>query len=530
MTRVSELVEQYNSAQTALGSHSSKQTVVSHRVSRNPITTDATTDARIVGAGRPRGGHSVHSSNSANYSDEYFSASSVEDDEVMSVPLSHGKDAAGEIEHDSQYQGNFHRSRFRYDEKSPAPPPHAKRSLQSGPSSSSKYTYRPALTSADIDDIELGRALSPSYADPPAKHKSSIHHQREPSSSSTIRSSSSSPPAQGKPPNPVTHTGWRAAHALPHRSTNTNGNPSSDESNNNSNCANENRRGSSSTTVSDGRSSDRSMGRSACNQESGSDDEQPLFEIGRAPAALRSKPLPKAKVVIARRRPDSVDFGVQGVPESSPNRAAMSTPAHQFDELYEQPPTRKLVTDYSDPMELRRGRVSLINLMDTNCANPDDDDSAQGQGSAAMPGGGSAVDCGRKGGMHGTSGKSAHSQRSAASKNTDFMDADGLGRQISVNEVYGQGPVKRSYKPSIFGGRPANAEDEKSQRHAAREEAINRRSTFVSGAIDRISIAADPFVDFITNANVSAPAPPRGRFSRFMQKFMGRKYRQAIKA
>jgi hypothetical protein len=238
--------------------------------------------------------------------------------------------------------------------------------------------------------------------------------------------------------------------------------------------------------------------------------------------AVRANPLPKAKVVIARRRPESasIDYGVEGfgAPSFDPRNDAASAP--MLPSLFPSAAPATLVTEYSDPAELHRGRVSLINLMETNAETvvPEDDaDFDFGDRTSA------------------DAARGAEAARKPRFNYDDFMDAEEMGAaraaagppqtapyQTAGSRAGGRKPGKARFLRRIVGG---GREDPTAGRHSTRREDIQRRSTMVSGAIDRISIAADPFVDFITSGG-PAGAPPKNRFSKFMSRLFGEGARQ----
>lgn len=107
-------------------------------------------------------------------------------------------------------------------------------------------------------------------------------------------------------------------------------------------------------------------------------------------------------------------------------------------------------------------------------------------------------------------------------------DVAGADAAHSNSQATGQRGDKKSKRPFLRTDDP----EARAQRQAEREDLAQRRTTMVSDAVDRISIAADPFVDFITNNPVSTVPRPKGRFSRFMRKLLGkgRKEPKHIKA
>lgn len=259
-----------------------------------------------------------------------------------------------------------------------------------------------------------------------------------------------------------------------------------------------------------------------------------LADKSHAHSDIIKRPLPKAKVVIARRRPQSADLDAQvsSFGPLSPRDDAVSAPGlPSFDPLFDQVPVsklksgnRKLVTDYTDPEELRRGRISLINLMATNVesvALGEDEDPDFDYVPPPVSSRG-----GRIYGNQKEIDAAAQRRRNPAANYDDFMDPEAMMRQVDADTLYDEGPSKKRNKAGRFfklKARNENRNKESRRQAESQEDALQRRSFMVSGAIERISTAADPFVDFITNARPVGGAPQKGRFSRFMARLFGSK-------
>lgn len=134
------------------------------------------------------------------------------------------------------------------------------------------------------------------------------------------------------------------------------------------------------------------------------------------------------------------------------------------------PPTRRLVKKYTTRAQLLEGRVSLVDIEDPD---PDDDDYEE-------------IDA------------DAHYATSSSAKQR-YRDRERRGpKQLSVRK------------------------NDRSRR-------IARRSSVVSGAIDRVSMAADPFIDFMAeHGGVAGPKKPRGTLSKILTKLFGKGRRREL--
>ncbi len=196
----------------------------------------------------------------------------------------------------------------------------------------------------------------------------------------------------------------------------------------------------------------------------------------------RSAKLPKAKVMIARRRDDVEDLLDSG------DAAAPS------------PTTRRLVKEYKDPAELLEGRVSLVDLV---C---DEDGSVRRRNKVAFD-------------------EFAEMDTLAGPVDSGEEDVE-----IDPEEHYAGSTSKQKYRRRLFGAGAHGAQDRnaapvgtnREEREKRRQMQFRRRSSVVSEAIDRVSMAADPFIDFMSSHNPAPAAKARGPLSKLWQKLFKR--------
>lgn len=225
------------------------------------------------------------------------------------------------------------------------------------------------------------------------------------------------------------------------------------------------------------------------------------------------KKLPKAKVLIARRRTQlsngsrmSSADGVSGE-ESGP---------------------RKLVREYSNPKELLEGQVSMVEL----CSEENEGEvhrSEDNRENSNLP------LIAAEGGF-GLIGRPPAREKMFRRRYDEFLEAEQLASarrldhgDIDAELIYAGGASKQRYrnKKRLFGGGAAVGKVEKDRhRHERQEkriEDIRRRSTMLSGALDRVSMAADPWIDFITDANaVPVANKATGPLRRAIKRIFGR--------
>lgn len=234
------------------------------------------------------------------------------------------------------------------------------------------------------------------------------------------------------------------------------------------------------------------------------DDLQPsLSGNGRIPSNLRANPLPKAKVVIARRRPQSqsVDLGLPS-----------------FEDAHSVGPLRDPVSAPVLPVapKFAAGRVSLVNLMETNTetivpdmGDPDfddldDDDFDRVADGADRP----------------------HLIDPMADPYTSPEELSG-GRGAGFGE---SAPVtnKKPARKGLFGKKGGK---DKNHNESRFDSDVQRRATMVSGAIDRLSVRVDPYVDFLANGTGAPASRPvkKNRFSKMMKRLFGQGDRKLIK-
>lgn len=206
------------------------------------------------------------------------------------------------------------------------------------------------------------------------------------------------------------------------------------------------------------------------------------------------KRLPKAKVMIARRRGHSLNLPDR-YDDPQPNvHATLSMDEGSLG-------ARRLVREYSNPSELMTGQVSMVEVSNDDDLNLSD---RKQENVPPITGGGLLRQ---------------HKRENEFKKRYDeFMDAEDFGdkRQVVSDEDFTleadvpSGSSKQRYKHRmrIF-GKSAHKDKEKlrTERRERHAEMVSRRSEILSGALDRVSMAADPWIDFITDAN----ALPSGR-------------------
>lgn len=198
--------------------------------------------------------------------------------------------------------------------------------------------------------------------------------------------------------------------------------------------------------------------------------------------------LPKAKVMIARRRGQSVNLGTGESDEDQPlAHATMSMDDRGV---------RRLVREYSNPSELLTGQVSMVDAVD-------EQERKQIVGDAGL-----SLDMGRA---------RRHRREDEFKKKYDeFLDAEELGghlareknnggvedEDLNAEEKTGSSKQKYRNRARLF-GKSAGKDREKlrAERQKRHAESVQRRSSMLSGALDRVSMAADPWIDFITDAN-----------------------------
>lgn len=231
-----------------------------------------------------------------------------------------------------------------------------------------------------------------------------------------------------------------------------------------------------------------------------------------------SRRLPKAKVVIARRRTQggSVDGHTRQSSLAGDVGTGHGTGVGSLDEVG----VRKLVREYSNPKELLEGQVSLVDI------SVDDDEDSVPRAPTALhlvPAEGNGHVFNRR-----------HTrQDDFRNKYDEFMDAEAIGERPGKkdsddpDELYSSGGAKMKYKNKkrLFGGKHGRVEKDRhrTERHDRQQDAVARRSTMLSGALDRVSMAADPWIDFITDANTTpVTGKATGPLRRAMKRLFGR--------
>lgn len=225
------------------------------------------------------------------------------------------------------------------------------------------------------------------------------------------------------------------------------------------------------------------------------------------PVSMRR--LPKAKVVIARRRGQSMDLRRLESDEEQPRaHATMSMDDRGV---------RQLVRDCTNPTQLLTRQVSLVDVVI-------DGDEKKMEGNADV---GAGMGMTRR-----------HRREDELKKKYDeFLDAEELGRHhlsgrngededrdLTAEEKMGSSKHRYKNRVRLFGKSGVKDRDklrlERQKRHA---ENVQRRSSILSGALDRVSMAADPWIDFITDANTlpGGKRPFRGVMKKLFRRGRG---------
>lgn len=202
------------------------------------------------------------------------------------------------------------------------------------------------------------------------------------------------------------------------------------------------------------------------------------------------------------------------------------------------PSGRRLVREYSHPRELFAGHVSLLP------STPPESPPPQEMVSKPIISPGSQPTPFRPHSQPATSVQSSHpntvlatrvappvARKALKNRYDDFMDPDDLpGRrhrdrdeELAADGFPAVSNSKKRYhnKKRLFG---TNDEKEKERRRAERNERVERTSSVISGALDRVSMAADPWIDFITDANgVGVPNKTAGPLRRAMKRLFGKR-------
>ncbi|KAI0560895.1 hypothetical protein FGB62_98g063 [Gracilaria domingensis] len=247
-----------------------------------------------------------------------------------------------------------------------------------------------------------------------------------------------------------------------------------------------------------------------------------LRDRGRLYAQGSVKRLPKAKVLIARRRGQSVNLDTSAVGNSDVQ--PLTGAAVSADEIGR----RRLVREISNPGAFFAGQVSMVQRTSEKDVHTPEA-SEEEDGSPPSP---RRKPFGELGTFH-----SKHLRQDAFRKRYDeYLDAEDLNRapdsnesSASESELLGEsGASKMKYRPrmKLFGRKNAQLEKDRlrAKRHERRKEDIARRSTILSGALDRVSMAADPWIDFITDAKaMPVPEKARGSLRRAVKRLFGSK-------
>lgn len=196
---------------------------------------------------------------------------------------------------------------------------------------------------------------------------------------------------------------------------------------------------------------------------------------------------------------------------------------------------RRLVREIDNPGEFFAGHVSMVQRVSEHSATPndsfDEDD---------LPPSPSKKPLGELSSFH----RKQLRQHAFRARYDEYLDAEELNRSPesdkssrSESELLGEGPeskAKYRHRMRLFGrknggGIAGKLEKDRlrAKRHEKRKEDIARRSTMLSGALDRVSMAADPWIDFITDAKaMPVPEKARGSLRRAMRKLFGGKGKQ----
>lgn len=231
------------------------------------------------------------------------------------------------------------------------------------------------------------------------------------------------------------------------------------------------------------------------------------------------KRLPKAKVVIARRRGHSVNLDVRN--DDGPQSFPLSRKTTSMDE----PGVRRLVREYSNPRELLEGHISMVDL-DSDNGSQSGGEEEPAPATAVLP---SKFPVGRR-----------PRENEFKNRYDEFLDAEGLQRPLRSSDgedahldvdarFVKARNSKQRYKIRLFGGKgvsKADRERQRTGRHEGHVENVQRRSAMLSGALDRVSMAADPWIDFITDTNALPGVGKRRRPFRNAMKRLFRRGKQ----
>lgn len=192
------------------------------------------------------------------------------------------------------------------------------------------------------------------------------------------------------------------------------------------------------------------------------------------------KKLPKAKVVIARRRHDD-DVRISHDDASG----------------------RKLIREYENPKELLEGNVSLVEISD------DDDDEITEFRDPEIS------DVRRN-----TSVLKKHRADAFRHRYDEFMDVHEIERLNEIVDDDVSNSKEKYPRRRLFRRGKVEKARQREERMAQHRQAVARRSTVISGALDRVSLAADPFIDFITDNN-TLPTAKAGGLRRGLKRLFG---------
>eukprot|EP00178_Gracilaria_changii_P027427 TRINITY_DN876_c0_g4_i1.p1 TRINITY_DN876_c0_g4~~TRINITY_DN876_c0_g4_i1.p1 ORF type:complete len:778 (-),score=149.03 TRINITY_DN876_c0_g4_i1:2001-4334(-) len=240
------------------------------------------------------------------------------------------------------------------------------------------------------------------------------------------------------------------------------------------------------------------------------------------------KRLPKAKVLIARKRGQSVNL------DTSTVSSAAEQPEGNVSVSEDGLGRRRLVREISNPGDFFAGQVSMVRRTSekdvrTPEGSHDEEDSLPSPSRKPF-------------GNLSTFHRKQLRQDAFRKKYDEYLDAEELNRSpgsddssLSESELLGErGASKMKYRPrmKLFGRKNAGVaklekERLRAKRHERRKEDIARRSTILSGALDRVSMAADPWIDFITDAKaMPVPEKTRGSLRRAVKRLFGGKGKQ----
>lgn len=235
-------------------------------------------------------------------------------------------------------------------------------------------------------------------------------------------------------------------------------------------------------------------------------------------------------MLIARRKGHSVSLDSSAV--NSITDEAHKPASRSADEIH----NRRLVREIDSPAEFFAGQVSMVQRISEHNQTPHDSFDDDDDDDDDVPPSPSKKPLGELSSFH----RKQLRQNAFRTRYDEYLDAEELNRGAESDESsrsesellgeVGESKSKYRHRMRLFGrktgGVAGKLEKERlrAKRHEKRKEDIARRSTMLSGALDRVSMAADPWIDFITDAKaMPVPQKARGSLRRAVRKLFGGK-------